>query len=188
MAFTLGPPPLKRERFLGIDPGLGGAWAIIEANQHSYDAQLAPLLPGTPKTYDIRKMFEVLSVAREVGVVYAAIEKGQTMPGNSPRSGWKMGFGHGLWQALLHAVGIPYTILAPRVWQKSLGIVSGTDTKTQSILIAKREIININLRPERARKDNDGIADAACLALCARRTYLGQIPAATNNEPEEGAS
>jgi len=76
---------------------------------------------------------------------------------------------------LLEALEIPYQLVSARTWQKSmLAGTSGADTKQRSILAAGRLFPGVNLkRSARARKADDGIADALLLAEYARRTKNG---------------
>ena len=104
------------------------------------------------------------------------IEKQQSFPGQGVSSTFSTGFGYGLWLGLLNAAGIAYEEVRPAAWTKSMLSGSTGKGKGAHILAAKRVFPGIDLRrSERARVDDDGIADAALLAMYGYRRALGAL-------------
>ena len=90
---------------MGVDPGLAGAIAVLDA--HGTLAALAdtPTLTlkvqrGTRQVYDVPGMAALLrSYAGHQCQVY--IEEAQAMPGQGSRSMYTVGLGYGLWLGIL---------------------------------------------------------------------------------------
>jgi len=83
---------------------------------------------------------------------------------------------YGLIEGVCIGVGIPYTIVPPREWQKVMlsGVSKKLNTKAASILIAKRLYPGVSLRAtERCTTDHHGMSDALLIAEYGRRTKGG---------------
>ena len=81
--------------------------------------------------------------------------------------------GFGILIGLVTALGLPFQIVPPQKWQKSLfvGLPLKQDTKEKSAIIAMRLFPGVDFRKSsRARKPADGLTDAACIAEYGRRT------------------
>ena len=73
----------------------------------------------------------------------------------------------GFIQGVLRAYGIPYELVRPQRWKKEFGITSDKNT---SIAVAQRLFPNVDFRrTERYKKPDDGMAEAALMALYAKR-------------------
>lgn len=163
--------------FLGIDPGLSGAWAIIDTyEQIKYAGLFTGITILTEITYD--------------KIACACIEQVHAMPGQGVTSMFTFGTNYGMWLGALEALHIPYILCTPQRWQKTI-----LDT------IPSKEVPNVHATPKedsarRARnqkllkehivqfvhryfagsaarfiqhKKDWGIADALCMALYAKR-------------------
>lgn len=151
---------------LGIDPGIHGALVAIDERGAILLAIRAPLFRGV---FDVVKAAELI---RELPrPIIGAIEKA------SPRG--RSGGGRGTfdtgylsvcaniraWQA---AAGFKLDVVHARTWQAAvLGKVH--DSKAQSIAWCKRFAMDIDLQPGKCSTDQDGIADARCIAEWVRR-------------------
>jgi hypothetical protein len=165
---------------IGIDPGKNGFICIVEefssetvANYITYHP-----IPLINKEVDIRKLNECLSFAG--GDIHCVIEDVHAIFGSSAKATFNFGWIVGVLEALLVANGIPYTKVAPKVWQKEMwqGIPiqkkanKRTDTKAMSLLAAKRLFPNEDLTAtERSVKPHDGKVDALLLCEFCRRNY-----------------
>lgn len=153
---------------VGIDCGLDGGITFIDSEKRIIDKYVTPTVKdgsgkGNKRTYDIPKMIEIL---RMKAVTMAVLEKQIVIPKQGGVSNFSTGMGFGLWQGLLSALGIPYIIIAPKSWQKTVfeGLPQG-DTKQTSILFAKRMNPHELFTPTaRAVKDHHGLTDSYCLA------------------------
>lgn len=172
--------------FLGVDPGLEGALAVVNGDGRVVDVRPMPLIQaigGTGRdTYDLEVIRDLLLLWKHDGL-FATVERLQPLP---PRikgpdgkdriiggsiANFNRGLGRG-WEWMFTALKIPYQAAAPRVWQKPmhLGTPEGT-TKARSILAAHRLFPGVSLkRTGRSRTESDGIAEALLLAEFGRRS------------------
>jgi crossover junction endodeoxyribonuclease RuvC len=151
---------------LGIDPGLTGAVAILDAvgalvAVHDTPTLLLTVTRGTKQTYDIPGM-TLLLVPYADQHARVIIEEAQAMPGQGTRSMFTCGYGYGIWCGILGALQIPYTTARPRVWKRRLGL--GKD-KEASRLRAQQLFPSADLR----HKKDHGRAEALLLAWYGQR-------------------
>jgi crossover junction endodeoxyribonuclease RuvC len=146
---------------IGIDPGLSGAAAIVDAAGALVAGHDTPTLTlrvarGIRHDYDVPGMCALLQscVGQHVHVV---IEASQAMPGQGTRSTWTTGCGYRLWLGILAALQVPYTTVRPVVWKKTLSL--GKD-KEAARLRAQQLFPGADLR----RKKDHGRAEALLLA------------------------
>jgi len=154
--------------FIGIDPGKKGA-AVFLCDDIAME-YVVPMIKG--KAYDIPAMVKLL---KAVGAArqYVALEKVHAMPGQGVTSMFSFGTGWGIWQGILAALEIPYILVTPQQWQKTICAGLSGDSEARAQQAAQMQIPKLNLRPGRCRKPHDGVAAAACLALYAR-WYFGR--------------
>ena len=148
--------------YLGIDPGFSGALASICNGQPSIlDTPI--LRAQAKKDYDLPRMVACLGAARETGAdLHAILESIHSMPGQGVVSMFSMGRGLGVWEGLLAALEIPYTMLSPQKWQRVVG-VSGD--KQEHYRRACQLFPEIASQLDRKR---DGRSDALLLAAAGR--------------------
>ena len=164
--------------FLGIDPGVSGAWAVVDENEkiiraHIYDTFCFP-------SKDIK---------------LAVIEKVHSMPKQGVASVWTFAENYGFWKGLLTAELIPFNEITPQRWQGAiLDFIPAREvkdpnetTKEMAKRLAKNKkalkggIVEFVFRYFPQAKDiiklkkDYGIADALCLALYAKRVYMGGL-------------
>ena len=99
---------------LGIDPGLSGALAFLDARDASLvDVIDTPVLRTTKtrREYDATAITQLLPRYRPVA---AFIEKVGAMPGQGVTSMFRFGMGYGLLTGILHGLSIPITHVRPR--------------------------------------------------------------------------
>lgn len=159
--------------YIGIDPGLDGALAVIDTDRDAVEIFDTPTVTvkttkGTKREYDLSTMATRLRTVRlNLQSSIAVIEKVHSMPGQGVRSMFSMGYGVGAWEGLLAGIGIPYRRVAPQTWQKLMLADEGRG-KDAARLQAQR------LFPATAamfaRKKDDGRADAVLIAEYGRRT------------------
>ena len=167
--------PSRPACYIGIDPGVRGALVVLAYNRTVLTSCNTPLLNVTSSGkgyYDLHGMLRLLRDTFEYGDPYCHIEKSQSMPRDSRPSAWKTGCGFGYWEMALTACEIPYSVIGPRVWQKTMHKnLPASDNKTKSILAAQRMLPELNLlKSARSRKPDHNIADAGLLALHCLRT------------------
>lgn len=162
---------------IGIDNGLSGAISVITPD-NIYVVPMPVIKSGkTKNVYDEQIVYHTFfnaacSTPDRQGNAHAFIEHAQAMPKQGGTSMFNFGVGYGLIRGMLVALGIPYTVVHPRVWQKvMLAGVNKDNTKAASIIIAKRLFPDVSLRrTEKCRTDSDGMADALLIAAYGQRT------------------
>ncbi len=150
--------------FAGIDPGQGGALAII-----SNDMQ-------TAYAWDFPDSIEAAAdLLREVVLdhhpVLTGIEKVGAMPKQGVSSTFKFGQNYGAWLGALSALQIAHIIVTPAKWQRSVLDSGSGDTKTRSLSMARRLFPGVEL----SRKKDHGRSDALLLALYARHWHKQKV-------------
>lgn len=109
---------------LGIDPGLTGAVAVVDAAGALVALADTPMLTlrvtrGTRHDYDVSGMCALLAPHAGAGL-HVIIEQSQAMPVQGVRSMWTTGYGYGLWLGILVALAMPYTPVRPRGLEEGL--------------------------------------------------------------------
>jgi len=153
--------------YIGVDPGLSGALAVLDhagAFVGAYDTPVLTLRTsrGTRSEYDVPGMVALLAPYAGAGL-HVVIEESQAMPGQGVRSMFTTGYGYGLWLGILAALAIPYTPVRPVVWKKAFGL--GKD-KEAARLKAQQIFPSADLR----LRKHHGRAEALLLAH-----YGGQV-------------
>jgi len=155
---------------IGIDNGVSGAIACI--TEKTVDVNPMPIFfvkkkKGKKRVYDVQEIVRVLKKAKATHVF---IEEARSMPKQGVVSTFNTGRGYGLIEGIVAALEYPYTIVVPRVWQKILLNGVGGDTKSASVIVAKRLFPKVSLlATKRCRKENDGLSDALLIAEYGRR-------------------
>jgi len=150
--------------FIGIDPGLSGAVAALDAEGRLLWVEDIPTVKPEKKTaYDVAGMVDLL--LRSEGAT-VCIEQAQGMPGQGITSTFRIGEGFGLWRGMVAALRMPLLTVRPATWQKALfkGVATGSTTKEKSVSLAMQLFPGIALTPGRCRKPKDGRSDAALIA------------------------
>ena len=168
-------------KFIGIDPGLDGAVCIV----HPFLTDVAPLITiyDTPtltvksgkKNHRVMDVTEAANILRRRGAsspdeVCVVLERVASMPGQGVASMFSFGMNFGMWQGILAALQLPYTLVHSRTWKAALMRDMGKE-KEASIVRAKQ------LYPQAASsltlKKHDGRADALLLAHYGRAFLQG---------------
>jgi len=156
--------------FLGADPGLSGAIAVI---QYSGQAIAILPMPVSGKEVDVATIVEWLTYRTTLKLqgVVAYIEKVSSRPGQGVVSVFKFGFVTGILHGIFRTLGIPLYTVTPQAWKKE--ILAGTDkSKQASIDYVLRAYPNVKLfRTKRSRTYDHNMADALCIAEYAKRKY-----------------
>ena len=141
--------------YIGIDPGNSGAIAFIPPTGD----------PWTIKntSTDLELVEAVEEAFSQSNGIFATIEKVHAMPGNGVTGMFKFGGSFHSLQMLCTALRVPFELVSPQKWQKSLACMSGGDknvTKTRAQnLFPTVKVIHAN-------------ADALLLAEYGRRLGL----------------
>jgi crossover junction endodeoxyribonuclease RuvC len=152
--------------YIGIDPGLSGALAVLASDGTLTALSDTPTLTlrarrGLRHEYDVPGLATLLEpyAGRQAHVV---IEESQPMPGQGVRSMFTIGLGLGVWLGILATLGFPYSRVRPATWKRSLGL---TRDKEQARLRAQQLFPQADLR----HKKHHNRAEAILLAHYGQR-------------------
>ena len=148
--------------YLGIDPGVTGACALIdETGKHRFswrwDKKLG--LRGLKDQWRTEGITQYMITA-------ACLEKVHSMPGQGVSSTFKFGMNFGMWQGLLVTADIRHELITPQRWMKAV-LDSGDRSPEHRLAWACRRWPEA---PWKGVKVESGIADALGLAEYARQT------------------
>ena len=156
-------------RILGIDPGLTGAFALLEVTDSTtvlVDVIDVPIIgSGAKQSVDVIQLQEwLLRHAPRC----AFLERAQAMPKQGASSGFKYGRVVGALEAVLTVSAIAITMIEPSKWKRHFHL-QGADKEGARGLA-------IRLYPGRhhffARKKDHGRAEAVLIALYGAQTVL----------------
>ena len=152
--------------YIGIDPGSkSGAYALLGSDNS---------VTAFPWDNDrFVNHIRGLTIMRDMEgeKVMAVIEKVNAMPKQGLSSTWVFAENFGYIQGVLHAFGIPFQLVPPRVWKKAFSLNSD---KANSIEVCHRLFPSVSLkRTERSRTDDSNLAEAILMAEYARRIWGG---------------
>ena len=150
--------------FLGIDPGKSGAWAVIDKDNYVVFAELwnESCLAAIANDHRNNTFF----------ITSAVLELVHSMPKQGVKSMFTFGTNFGMWQGMLLSNQIPFDLIIPTRWMKMV-LDSGNRTPEHRFQYALRHWPGAPLLGPRGAK-RIGIADALCMAECARRMHLGK--------------
>lgn len=157
--------------FLGIDPGMGGALAIVNADGQFITATSTPVIGKVPDTKFIRDWLT------QQPITAAILEQVASRPGQGVSTMFKFGRVYGLAEGLLAGLQIPYSLVTPHTWTKTMHLgVEGRDdmeAKEASRVAAMRLFPQADFRASpRCTNPHDGKIDAALLAEFCRRRFF----------------
>lgn len=158
-------------RILGIDPGLGGAFALLDTSLKTLLVFDMPIFEETKgkKSVNAAALYATLSqdnafVGTDVDM--AVIESVSAMPKQGIASAFNFGRGLGRVEAIVLASGIPVAYVPPSKWKRDMKL---NGDKEMSRRVATQ------LFPTHAAKwplkKHDGRAEAVLLAEWYFRTY-----------------
>lgn len=143
--------------YIGIDPGKKGALAAI------HEDGSVSVIPFDERRYIV---FLGLIAGNDVK---CCIEDVHAMHGNGVTASFNFGKSYGWLLGMLDTLGIPYQAVSVQKWKKEYGLNSD---KQKSIEVCQHLLPQANLyRTERCKKPDDGMAEAALLALYAKRHF-----------------
>lgn len=105
--------------YIGIDPGLGGGFAIVDG--------LGGFIAAIRMPPTERDVFETLRNWKDYGPTRATLEFVRSSPQMGVASAFKFGQGYGALKMALVAAEIPYNEVVPRKWQTVMQCRSGGD-------------------------------------------------------------
>ena len=153
-------------QYIGIDPGLSGAIAILYGDD-SYEVFDIPIMSkgfGAVKNeINAGGMKEILAGAIVAGNAVAVLERVNAMPGQGVSSVFSLGDSFGVCRTVLACLVIPTIYVAPTMWKKHYGL---TSDKEQARALAIRLFPKADLK----LKKHIDRAEALLMALYLKNT------------------
>ena len=144
--------------YVGIDPGIKGGIATIDDTYSEGDSRRVALY----KIEGMTLMDVWITLGRQQNAT-AILEKVSSSPQMGVVSAFTFGKSAGILEAFLVAAGIPYTLVAPGTWQRTMGCLTKGD---KNISKARAQQLFPDLRIIHAW------ADALLIAEYCRRTHV----------------
>jgi crossover junction endodeoxyribonuclease RuvC len=160
---------------LGIDPGQEGAFVLLDRSGHIVQCKKIPtvkLKVGKKNTvqYDTLGIIAYFNINKSFYPgTKIFIEEIHAAPGQGVTSMFTMGYGFGLINGIVLALGYPVTRVAPQEWKKNL-LKGMPKEKMASVVVASRLFPDCDtyLRLPRGGLDHN-VADALLIAEWGRR-------------------
>jgi hypothetical protein len=143
--------------YMGVDPGMSGAVAIVGGYSGCYES-----IKNDSTERDVSEFIKRWSPS----VACCVIERVNAMPKQGVSSTFKFGKSYGFLRGCLIACGVPFEEVSPMVWQRHMGCLSKGD---KNVTKARAQ----QLFPK--VKITHAIADALLLAEFCRRVRTGQL-------------
>ena len=155
--------------YIGVDPGLGGGFAITKPTGIETLIMPTNTIEKSGKNkriIDHKGLKEIFEVFKNKAC-YTTIEKQQAMSKQGIKQGVgamvTLGIGYGSLIQVLTDFEIPFEEVRAQVWQKEFGIARG-DTKAQALEVCQSLFPKLNLLgTEKSRVEHKGIVDAVLI-------------------------
>ena len=171
--------------FIGIDPGLHGAVAVVGMDGQFLRVHDTPSVQVTSQgrtrgEFDVARMLSVLGACKigptnrmEVEPWIVALEDPRTaIPFGGRTSGaaiYSIGRGVGLWEMAIASLNMPYQKIRPQEWKQAMVGTKTADQKHLSLVVARRLWPAADL----SLAKHDGRAEALLIAEFYRRQWSG---------------
>lgn len=143
---------------LGVDPGLGGALALIgPVGLRVLD--MPTLQPGKRRIIDEIELARLIDAAGPIDRAY--LELVASRPGEGSVQSFSFGRGYGVIRGILRANFIPIVDVTPATWKRAVGIPAGSGKDASR---AKAKDIFQREAGLFVRVKDDGRAEAALIA------------------------
>jgi crossover junction endodeoxyribonuclease RuvC len=145
-------------RIIGIDPGMDGALAVVDADGHLEALEDMPTVATRQGKRQVN-IPELAHLLRHHGRdATVKLEQVGARPGQGVTSMFNFGMGYGAVQGVIQTLGLPMTLVTPTAWKRAAGI-QGTDKD-----YARTRALQLYPDADLARKKDIGRADALLIA------------------------
>jgi crossover junction endodeoxyribonuclease RuvC len=158
--------------YIGIDPGLSGAVAVLDdqggiCDPFVFDTPTV-LVEGekTKRKYLVPAMAALLRPYSRNPYALAVLENVHSMPKQGVASSFCFGEGKGMWEGILAALEIPTELVSPQRWKKEIMADQG---KEKSAARFKAMSLFPSLADQLKLVKHDGRAEALLMAEYGRR-------------------
>lgn len=163
--------------YLGIDPGLRGAFSLLDASGNIIGYETMPVIGSNKKEVDIQKVHKIFkNLKSHFPGVTAFLEQQIGMPKQNSASTFTTGMGYGYLKMALMVHEIPHTIQVAKAWQKEMfkGTSSKLKPKDRALIVGQRLFPSESfLATKRSTVPHDGIVDSLLMAKFLYQTDRG---------------
>jgi len=160
--------------YIGIDPGLSGALAILLENEaYVFDTPVIDVGSDdkVKRKYDVPAMAALFrQYVDSTDGVLVVLESVHSMPKQGVASSFTFGEGLGIWKGIIGTLGLPLEMPSPQRWKKEMLADQGKDKSA-----ARYKAIQLfpQLAAKLSRVKDDGRAEALLMADYGRRIRKG---------------
>lgn len=147
---------------LGIDVGVTGAVALLDADGNLINVEDMPVLCDGPASRRAINAPLFASLVFKSHADQAFVEHVSARPGEGPIGAFAFGRCRGVIEGVLAAVGLPCSFLTPSCWKRAVGLPPGRNKDASRAEAIRRWPAHAALFP---RVRDDGRADAALIAI-----------------------
>ena len=146
--------------YIGIDPGLSGAWGLVDHDSKFVACGELPTKDKRVLTKELRTMLSQAIDGEDVGGI--CVEMVHAMPGQGVTSMFNFGRATGAVEAVMESYTAPYHLVTPQAWKKAFGLIGQEKDCSRQMAAVIWPTAKLNL------KKHHGRADALLLAKYAQ--------------------
>lgn len=167
--------------YIGIDPGVKGCISIVDETGKFIESFF--LLKNAKNVDAVEISNALLNLSKYEDNCHVIIENIHAIFGSSAKGTFNFGFIAGLIEGVIATIGLPYTKVNPKIWQKEMfrgvnvitkpfttGKTQVIDTKKMSFLASHRIFPTVDLRrTNKCKNEDDNFSDSLLMAEYGRR-------------------
>lgn len=167
--------------YIGIDPGVKGCISIVDETGKFIESFF--LLKNAKNVDTVEISNTLLNLSKYEDNCHVIIENIHAIFGSSAKGTFNFGFIAGLIEGVIATIGLPYTKVNPKIWQKEMfrgvnvitkpsttGKTQVIDTKKMSFLASHRIFPAVDLRrTSKCKNEDDNFSDSLLMAEYGRR-------------------
>lgn len=167
--------------YIGIDPGVKGCISIVDETGKFIESFF--LLKNAKNVDAVEISNTLLNLSKYEDNCHVIIENIHAIFGSSAKGTFNFGFIAGLIEGVIATIGLPYTKVNPKIWQKEMfrgvnvitkpsttGKTQVIDTKRMSFLASHRIFPTVDLRrTNKCKNEDDNFSDSLLMAEYGRR-------------------
>lgn len=142
---------MKRSQIiLAADPGLTGALAVMKNGKiiAIHDAPIQKKENSNRNEYIVEEMWELVAPWQHQQATFI-LENVNAMPGQGVTSMFSMGFGFGLWRAMISAARMNCVLVRPIKWKPAVGLVGPADKTNHNAATQYNKVAAVDLARKR---------------------------------------
>lgn len=167
--------------YIGIDPGVHGFASVIDSDGKFIEA--FPILKDVKNVDIVEVSQRLFQLSKYEDNCHVIIENIHAIFGSSAKGTFNFGFIAGVIEGVISTIGLSYTKINPKIWQKEMfkGIKAVTkasstgktqviDTKKMSFTASHRLFPTVDLRrTKKCKNEDDNFSDSLLMAEYGRR-------------------